>query len=50
MATPWFAIHYSYGSTKEAVKFQVKQPPTLQKNDVLKAINFDESWITILKD
>ena len=35
---------------KEAVKFRVKQPPTLQKNDVLKAINFDDSWITILKD
>ena len=23
---------------------------TLQKNDVLKAINFDESWFSILKD
>ena len=43
-----FTIHTEV--PKEAVKFQVKQPPTLQKNDVLKAINFDESWITILKD
>lgn len=43
-----FTIHTEV--PKEAVKFKVKQPPTLQKNDVLKAINFDESWITILKD
>jgi hypothetical protein len=32
---------------KEAVKFRVKKPPTLQKEDVLKGIDFDESWITI---
>lgn len=43
-----FTIHTEVPN--EAVKFRVKQPPTLQKNDVHKGIHFDESWVTILKD
>lgn len=31
-----------------SVKFTVRKPPTLQKDDVLKSIGFDGSWITIL--
>jgi hypothetical protein len=31
-----------------AVKFCIKKPPMLKKDDVLKSIAFDESWITIL--
>ena len=42
-----FTIHTEV--PEEAVKFRVKQPPTLKKEDVLKSIDFDESWITILK-
>ena len=34
---------------KEAIRFHVKQPPTLQKSDVLKGIDFDDSWITIVE-
>lgn len=49
---------YSYGitdphkdvqKTGEAVKFCVRKPPTLKKDDVLKGIEFDENWITILE-
>jgi hypothetical protein len=34
---------------EEAVKFRIRKPPTLKKADVLKGIDFDESWITILE-
>lgn len=33
----------------EAVKFQIRRPPVIKKQDVLKGIDFDENWITILK-
>ena len=42
-----FTIHTEV--PEEAVKFRIKQPPTLQKDDVLKGINFDESWIQIFE-
>lgn len=41
-----FTIHTEVPDN--AVKFQIKKPPTLQKEDVLKGINFDEEWISIL--
>ncbi|MGN1444905.1 MAG: hypothetical protein ACI4WV_01310, partial [Eubacteriales bacterium] len=41
-----FTIHTEVPD--EAVKFRVRKPPTLQKEDVLKGIEFDENWITIL--
>lgn len=33
---------------QEAVKFRIKQPPTLRKDDVLRNIDFNDNWITIL--
>lgn len=42
-----FTIHTEV--PREAVKFRIKEPPTLTKNYVLRNINFDESWITILE-
>lgn len=41
-----FTIHTEV--PQEAVKFRIKKPPMLRKADVLKSIDFDESWITIL--
>ena len=34
---------------QEAIKFKVKQPPTLKKDDVLQSIDFDDDWITIIE-
>lgn len=34
---------------QEAVKFKVKQPPTLKKDDVLQSIDFNDDWITIVE-
>lgn len=42
-----FTIHTEV--PESAVKFQIKQPPTISKKDVLSVIDFDESWITIIK-
>ena len=42
-----FTIHTEVPA--EAIKFQIRRPPMLQKNDVLQSINFDESWITIIE-
>lgn len=42
-----FTIHTEV--PESAVKFRVKQPPTLRKEDVLKSIDFDPSWVEILK-
>ena len=41
-----FTIHTEV--PENAVKFRVKQPPTLKKDDVLKGIEFDPSWVQIL--
>lgn len=41
-----FTIHTEV--PEAAVKFQIRRPPMLQKSDVLRSIDFDESWITIL--
>ena len=42
-----FTIHTEV--PKEAVKFRIRKPPTLNKSDVLTGIKFDESWITIVE-
>lgn len=42
-----FTIHTEV--PENAVKFQIKQPPTISKNDVLKIIDFDDSWVEIIK-
>lgn len=41
-----FTIHTEV--PENAVKFRIKQPPTLKKEDVLKGIEFDPSWVQIL--
>jgi len=41
-----FTIHTEVPD--EAVKFRIRKPPTLKKDDVLSGIGFDESWVTIL--
>lgn len=44
-----FTIHTKV--PKEAVKFQIKIPPTrLNKKDVLDVLKYDNSWITIIKN
>jgi len=42
-----FTIHTEV--PESAVKFQIKQPPTISKTDVLKVVEFDESWVQIIK-
>ena len=32
-----------------ATKFCIKQPPRLNKDDILHSINFDETWVEIIK-
>jgi len=41
-----FTIHTEVPA--EAIKFRIKRPPVLNKDDVLRSISFDESWISIL--
>ncbi len=42
-----FTIHTEVPNS--AIKFQIKQPPTITKTDVLKVVEFDESWVQIIK-
>lgn len=42
-----FTIHARV--PKNAVKFTIKQPPLLTKEDILKAIQFDASWVEIIR-
>lgn len=42
-----FTIHTEV--PESAIKFQIKQPPTISKADVLKVVEFDESWVQIIK-
>ncbi len=42
-----FTIHTEV--PESAIKFQIKQPPTISKTDVLKVVEFDESWVEIIK-
>lgn len=42
-----FTIHTEV--PQSAIKFQIKQPPTISKADVLKVVEFDESWVQIIK-
>lgn len=41
-----FTIHTNV--PKDTVKFCIKRPPSLSKEDVLNVLKFDKSWITIL--
>lgn len=43
-----FTIHVEV--PEDATKFTIKEPPKLNKENVLKSIDFDESWITIIQD
>lgn len=42
-----FTIHTEV--PESAIKFQIKQPPSISKQDVLKIVEFDESWVQIIK-
>lgn len=42
-----FTIHTDV--PHETVKFQIKQPPSLSKDSVLKEIGFNDSWVEILE-
>lgn len=42
-----FTIHTQV--PKSAVKFRIKQPPIIPKQDVLEKIHFDASWVDILR-
>ncbi|MCD8292622.1 MAG: DUF3775 domain-containing protein [Prevotellaceae bacterium] len=42
-----FTIHTTI--PENAVKFKIKRPPLLGKEDVLKAIKFNASWVKIIK-
>lgn len=42
-----FTIHTRV--PENAIKFTIKQPPIIGKDDILKAINFDDSWVQIIK-
>ena len=42
-----FTIHTEVPDS--AIKFQIKQPPTISKSDVLKVVEFDDSWVEIIK-
>lgn len=43
-----FTIHAKV--PEDAIKFTIKKPPMMTKNDVLDNLNFDDSWVRILKD
>lgn len=42
-----FTIHSKV--PKNAVKFRIKRPPMLSKEDILRTINFDSSWVDIIR-
>lgn len=42
-----FTIHTEIPDS--SVKFTIKQPPKLERKEILEKINFDTSWITIIK-
>lgn len=42
-----FTIHTHV--PENAVKFTIKRPPLLTKDDILEAINFDASWVEIVR-
>lgn len=42
-----FTIHTRV--PENAIKFTIKQPPLLTKEDILKTIQFDSSWVEIIK-
>lgn len=42
-----FTIHEDI--PENAIRFTIRRPPVISKDDILKAINFDESWVTIIR-
>ena len=42
-----FTIHTEI--PENAIKFTIKQPPRLEQKDILEKLNFDSSWITIVR-
>jgi hypothetical protein len=34
---------------EDRLAIRIKQPPIIDRKDILKAINFDESWVEIIK-
>jgi len=42
-----FTIHTNV--PENAVKFTIKQPPKLSTEDILRTINFDETWVEIIR-
>lgn len=42
-----FTVHTEV--PENAVKFTIKRPPILTKQDILEAIHFDETWVNIFK-
>lgn len=42
-----FTIHTKV--PEDAVKFRIKRPPTITKSNVLESINFDDSWVNIIR-
>ena len=42
-----FTIHTRI--PENAIKFTIKRPPVISKDDILKAIDFDDSWVQIIK-
>lgn len=43
-----FTIHTEI--PESAIRFTIKQPPKLEKKDILEKLKFDSSWITIVKN
>ncbi len=42
-----FTIHEEI--PQNAVRFKLRQPPMISKDDILKSIHFDTSWVTIIR-
>lgn len=42
-----FTIHTEV--PRDAIKFTIKQPPIIPRDKILTSINFDESWVEIIR-
>lgn len=43
-----FTIHTKV--PEDAIKFSIRKPPVMTKDDVLDSLSFDDSWVKIIKD
>ena len=43
-----FTIHSAV--PKNAVKFRIRRPPLLTKDDILDTIHFDKDWVDIIRE